>query len=232
MIARRICSLLSPLVAAFLFSSCASQSIDPQSLSTAGNLPPFELAASIQANHLENSRISYTLPRGQYVAVLKNASGIFFLCPSGIPSAIRLSDVGASTRHLRLLGGIYVPTAQMGKPSVWIVGAANPAVSGRLDIDEAEAAHLGAGCELREVDLTFSAYVGSSVKITILSNDQSARGMSQNMVAGAISTVLVNRIIGANDGRIVFPPVALSSDIVTSPNQQKGGYDAPTKGPE
>jgi hypothetical protein len=68
--------------------------------------------------------------------------------------------------------------------------------------------------------------VNSSVNITVLSNDQSAKGMGQNMLAGAISTVLVNRIIGANDGRIVFPPVVLSAEIA-EPQDRRGGYDTP-----
>jgi hypothetical protein len=137
-----------------------------------------------------------------------------------------LSDSSASTKHLRILGGIYVPTVRTGKPRVWIVGAANAAVLGKLDIDENEATRLGSGCEMRDVDRTLSAYVNSSVNITVLSNNQSAKGMGQKMLAGAISTVLVNRIIGANDGRIVFPPVVLSGEIA-EPQDRRGGYDTP-----
>lgn len=201
---------------------CATNTIAQQTLSPATDQASIRLLTVSKAISVEGEKgyTYFSIPKGQYIPILRNAEGVFYICPSGIVLGgyNRLSRTH-NPSAIRLVGGIYVPIQASEAPRFWFIAAGLGAATGRLTINDNLAERLREDCEPSQVGGLLTAYGTSPVvNVQVLQTEKSSKGVTPNIPASVISSFVVNSLIGAGDGQIVFPKVRLDPGLSPIPD--------------
>ena len=199
----------------FPLFAVAADGIDMRDLKTIPSGPPIELPEAVTAQRLESffgTTSSYKLAPGAYHSLGKDSEGVYYACASGIVAVTTLKD--GTQLFNRLVGGIYLGQDEQSATKIWFVGAAAAATRGANKLSRDEASAILERCDDSKL------YVGTAnvnaVNISVLPVDTQSIGPA--VVSGAIATLIVNSIVGANDGRLLTPAVRFEKPVlVTKP---------------
>lgn len=194
-------------VVAFM-AGCATKGVDPAGLRAPTGLPPVEVIKPVIANHTEISGVTVRLGQGLYFPIGQNDAGVYYACPFGI--VLQSGKEGQS--FTRLVGGLYIPRAQTEERKVWFVISGGAAATGSLQVEPAVGSRLTQTCHGSPSDAAVASKGWFTVTVLPVGN-QTASAIGLATAGGVVSSIVVNAMISANDGRYYFPPVILDAPI-------------------